>query len=98
VRGADEVELSLALWRALQVFAKQAGWRPAGAVGTNRRKHSVYRPGLIVRALDARQFAAALVRFVNGDQPDVDELDLAAVAAIINFARRGAFEIRKASS
>ena len=95
-RGDDELRLSFSVWETLQRFAKRSGWRPAGAVHPrSRRRQSVYRPGLIVRTLDARELAAALERFINSDHP-FDEIALEFVAAVINFARRGAFEIRTA--
>ena len=93
VRGHDTVELSALLWEALQVYARQAGWQPGGSVGIeDRRKQSVYTPGRVVLANDARHFAAALERVVNGEAGD--ELELAAIVGLVNFLRGGAFEIR----
>jgi hypothetical protein len=95
VRGAEAIELAPLVWDALQVFAKQAGWRPAGVVDTeDRRTHRLYGPGRIVAPRDARSFATALERVVNGEQGDSGELDLAAIVALVNFLRGGAFAIR----
>jgi hypothetical protein len=94
-RGRDTVQLTVRLWESLQIVAKQSGWQPAGAVGTrDHAKHSIYAPGCTVETNDARHLAAALERFVNGEAADSGELDLAALARLINFLRGGAVEIR----
>lgn len=94
-RGADTVQLTRLLWESLQILAKQAGWQPAGAVRIRDRvKHGVYAPGYAMETNDARHLAAALERFVNGEAADSGDLDLAALARLINFLRGGAVEIR----
>jgi hypothetical protein len=95
VRGADTIDLTPLLWDACQVFAKQAGWHPAGAMNTfDRSLHSTYGPGRAVRRRDAMAFAEALERVINGETVDSGELDLGALAAVVNFLRGGAFLIR----
>jgi hypothetical protein len=95
VRGANTIDLTPLLWDACQVFAKQAGWQPAGAIDSVlQRPHGVYAPGRIVTKRDARAFAAALERMINGEKADSGELDLGALAAVVNFLRGGAFLIR----
>jgi hypothetical protein len=39
-------------------------------------------------------FAAALESVINGETVDSGEFDLGALAAVVNFMRRGAFLIR----
>jgi hypothetical protein len=95
IRGADTIDLTPLLWDACQVFAKQAGWQPAGAIDKRDRNivHSVYAPGRVVAKTDAWAFATALERVINGEAGDSGELDLGALAALVNFLRGGAFLI-----
>jgi hypothetical protein len=77
VRGTDTIDLTPLLWDACQIFAKQAGWHPAGAIDAfDRTKHIAYAPGRLVRRRDAESFAAALETFINGEKGDSGELDL----------------------
>jgi hypothetical protein len=93
----ETISMSTLIWDASQVFAKQSGWRPAGAaLVADNVTHSLYGPGRIVGVRDAARFAAALERAINGSVGDNDELDLAALVALVNFLRGGAFAIRQA--
>ena len=92
-RADASLELSPAMWDALQLFAKQEGWQPAGAVDIEeRRKHSIYCAGRFVLTHDAARFGAALKRVVNSET--ADELDLAEIVGLVNFLHGGAFVIR----
>jgi hypothetical protein len=95
VRGPDTIALTPLLWDACQVFAEQAGWQPAGAIDkSDSTPQSLHAPGRLVTRQDARAFAAALERVVNGEAADSGELDLGAPAAVVNFLRGGSFLIR----
>jgi hypothetical protein len=95
VRGLDTVQITSLLWEALQVYAKQAGWEPAGTIGVQDRcRHNIYGPGQIVTRRDADDLAAALAQVVNSEKGDSGDLDLSSVVALVNFLRRGPFEIR----
>jgi hypothetical protein len=95
VRGDETIDLTPLLWDACQVFAKQAGWEPTGAIDTiDRRIRRTYSPGRLVAKRDALAFAAALERVINGEKADSGELDLGALVALVNFLRGGAFLIR----
>jgi hypothetical protein len=95
VRDGDMLQLSPLLWDAFQVFAAQSGWQPVGpARSWQEGRRQAYGRGQTVQGDDALGLAAALERFVNGERADGDELDLAAVVALVNFLRGGGFEIR----
>src|SRR6478752_6034804 len=82
------------LWEAAQVFAKKAGWRPAGAAA---EEPAAYVAGARIGERDARSLAAALERVVNGSVEGCADLDLAELAplvALVNFLRGGGFELR----
>ena len=87
IRDVDMLEVTFLRWEAYQVFAKQAGWRPC-CIG---RRH----PGFprLVSKRDAGGMAAALKRFVNGEQADCGELDLVSIVAMVNFLQGGRFLI-----
>jgi hypothetical protein len=73
------IDVTPLLWGKCQVFAKQAGWHPAGAMHTIERSlHSTYGPGRAVRRRDAMAFAAALERVINGETADSGEFGLGA--------------------
>jgi hypothetical protein len=94
-RGDNTIELTPVLWDACQLLAKQAGWKPAGALDMiDQTSHSTYAPGHIILDRDAYAFAAALERAINGAKADTGELDLGALVAVVNFLRGGAFLIR----
>jgi hypothetical protein len=94
VRGSASVEITSLFWDAVQVLARQAGWRPDGAVGTDKESRSVYVAGRIVGKSDAARLAKALEIVVNGVTGDSGELDLAAVVGLVNFLRGGPFVIK----
>jgi hypothetical protein len=95
VRGAEELQMKSLLWDAYQVFAKQAGWHPEGAIDrVDRRRHTAYAVGCLVSKRDAGRLAAALERFVNSEKSDSGELDLGGIVALVNFLRGGPFLIR----
>jgi hypothetical protein len=94
-RGREALTLPNLFWDAAQVFAKQAGWRSAGAHGVaGRAAPDRYTAGRLVSAPDATGFAKALEAVVNGEKGDSGELDLAQLVGLVNFLRGGAFEIR----
>jgi hypothetical protein len=95
LRGAETVSLTTILWESLQVLAQQEGWRPAGRADVAEGAPRVfYGPGRAVTARDARAFADALERLVNGDKLDELTTDLAPLVQLVNFLRGGAFDIR----
>jgi hypothetical protein len=94
-RGAETIALTSLLRDACQIFAKQIGWQPAGAIDPDSQgRHSTYRPGRLVTNRDSFVFAAALELVVNSEKADSGELDLDALVAMVNFLRGGAFLIR----
>jgi hypothetical protein len=95
VRDPVSIVMTELLWEALQELARAEGWHPAGAVDLRDQCiHSTYRRGRVVAAGDARAFANALERLVNGEAGDRDDLHLPKLVQLINFARSGPFEIR----
>jgi hypothetical protein len=94
VRGSKQLKVGRLFWEACQIYARQSGCRPAGAIGTDdRQRHSLYVQGCVVTKQDAHELATALEKFINGEKADRD-VDLAAMTAVVNFTRGGAFVIR----
>ena len=93
-RGPETIEMPLLLWDALQQLAIREDWRPAGTIDVRTdRVYSVYTRGRVVDRRDAEALAAALVRVVNSKKADDGRIDLPMVVGLVNFLRRGAFEI-----
>jgi hypothetical protein len=93
-RHGSSINVTPFLWDAAQILAKQEGWRPAGAIDMeDRQRHRVYQPGRLVDSRDARAFADALQRAIDGEHGDTGEMDLGALAAVVNFVRDGPFAI-----
>lgn len=66
-RPGKTIDLTPFLWDTAQVLARGEGWRPAGAIDMHeRQRHALYEPGRLVDSRDARAFAAALERVING--------------------------------
>src|SRR5262249_28020430 len=95
VRRDSTINFSQPTWDVLLALALQAGWRPSGAIDIQRGTVAPdYGPGQLGFPSDASELAAAPELVVNSDKGDGEKLDLAAMARVINFLRRGAFEIR----
>jgi hypothetical protein len=93
-RHGSSIDLTPFLRDAAQILAKQEGWRPVSAVDTgNRQRHSVYQPGRLADSRDARAFAAAFQRSIDGEHGDTGEMDPGALAAVVNVVRDGPFAI-----
>jgi hypothetical protein len=87
-RHGKTIDLTPLLWDAAQVLARGEGWRPAGAIDMHdRQRHALYEPGRLVDSRDARAFADALTRVINGEHGGSGEIDLGALAAVANFVR-----------
>src|SRR4051812_1560396 len=98
VRGSVCLQVSAFAWDLVQDFAKQAGWRPAGVRSTaGPLSRSICGPGRTVSSADANHLATALEDVVNGRQGDSGELNLEAIALLVNFLRGGEFEIRSSA-
>jgi hypothetical protein len=94
-RANGTLSLSTIFWEASQVFARQEGWRPAG-VGSvvDDQVRGQYVAGRMVGKREAAELAAALERVVNGRAADSGDLDIVALAGLVNFLRAGGFGIR----
>jgi hypothetical protein len=93
-RANGTLSLPTIFWEASQVFARQEGWRPAGTGSVVDRVRGHYVAGRMVGKREAADLADALERVVNGKAADSGELDLIALAGLINFLRGGGFGIR----
>ena len=94
VRGPDRIRVTALSWEAAQVYARQVGWRPSGAMGAaDGVVDSIYGPGRKVSHADSIRLAAALEKIVNGGHGDRGELDLDGIVLPVNFLRADTFEI-----
>lgn len=94
-RANGTLSLPTIFWEASQVFARQEGWRPAGAGSVvDDRVRGQYVAGRMVGKREAADLADALARVVNGKAADSGDLDIVALVGLINFLRIGGFGIR----
>jgi hypothetical protein len=94
IRGPDRVRVSTLSWEAAQIYAKQMGWCPSGAMGAvDHVAHGIYGPGQTVSQADAVSLVDALKKVVNGAHGDSGDLDLDGIVLLANFLRAGAFRI-----